>query len=174
MDKSDTLIYGAEFMDDTLNPMLDSQDCGPMLYRGLMRTDEDCNPQCDLATDYQVSDDLLEYTFTLRDGVKFHDGTDLTVEDVIFTIKTVMEDQTNSALREDFSLVDKVEKVDDATLKITLKEPFPALLDKRPSVSSPPTASRRGRISTPPPSTRTPWAAAPTGSSAMRPTPSWY
>lgn len=44
MDKSDTLIYGAEFMDDTLNPMLDSQDCGPMLYRGLMRTDEDCNP----------------------------------------------------------------------------------------------------------------------------------
>ena len=130
MDKSDTLIYGAEFMDDTLNPMLDSQDCGPMLYRGLMRTDEDCNPQCDLATDYQVSDDLLEYTFTLRDGVKFHDGTDLTVEDVIFTIKTVMEDQTNSALREDFSLVDKVEKVDGATLKITLKEPFPALLDK--------------------------------------------
>ena len=70
----------------------------------LMRTDEDCNPQCDLATDYQVSDDLLEYTFTLRDGVKFHDGTDLTVEDVIFTIKAVMEDQTNSALREDFSL----------------------------------------------------------------------
>lgn len=62
--------------------------------------------------------------------MKFHDGTDLTVEDVIFTIKTVMEDQTNSALREDFSLVDKVEKVDGATLKITLKEPFPALLDK--------------------------------------------
>ena len=83
MDKSDTLIYGAEFMDDTLNPMLDSQDCGPMLYRGLMRTDEDCNPQCDLATDYQVSDDLLEYTFTLREGVKFHDGTDLTVEENI-------------------------------------------------------------------------------------------
>ena len=36
MDKSDTLIYGAEFMDDTLNPMLDSQDCGPMLYLSLI------------------------------------------------------------------------------------------------------------------------------------------
>lgn len=130
LDKRDTLIYGAEFMDDTLNPLLDSQYCGSMLFRGLMRTDENCKPQCDIATDYKVSDDLLEYTFTIRNDVKFHDGTTLTAEDVVFTIETVMDEKTNSALREDFDQVKKVEKVDDSTVKITLKEPFPALLDK--------------------------------------------
>ena len=72
-------VYGRH-----LNPMLDSQYCGPMLYRGLMRMDEGTSPSATWPRDYQVSDDLLEYTFTLRDGVKFHDGADLTVEDVIF------------------------------------------------------------------------------------------
>lgn len=130
LNREDTLIYGAEFMDENFNPLLGSLYSGSMLYRGLMTTDENCKPQCDIATDYKVSDNLLEYTFTIRDDVKFHDGTNLTVEDVIFTIETIMDEQTNSSLREDFSLVDQVEKVDDATLKITLKEPFPALLDK--------------------------------------------
>lgn len=130
MNREDTLIYGAEFMDENFNPLLGSLYSGSMLYRGLMTTDENCKLQCDIATDYKVSDNLLEYTFTIRDDVTFHDGTSLTVEDVIFTIETIMDEQTNSSLREDFSLVDQVEKVDDATLKITLKEPFPALLDK--------------------------------------------
>lgn len=130
LDKKDTLIYGAEFMDDTLNPMLDSQYCGSMLYRGLMKTDENCKPQYDIATDCKISDDLLEYTFTIRDDVTFHDGTKLTVEDVVFTLNTIMDEKTNSALREDFTEVETVEKVDDTTLKITLKTPFPALLDK--------------------------------------------
>ncbi len=130
LDQKDTLVYGAEFMDDQFNPMLGSLYFGSMLFRGLMTTDENCKPKCDIATKYEVSDDLLEYTFQIRDDVKFHDGTDLTVEDVVFTIQTVMDETVNSSLREDFTLVDKVEKEDDTTLKITLKEPFPALLDK--------------------------------------------
>lgn len=130
LDKSDTLVYGAEFMDDQFNPILDTPNVGNMLFRGLMTTDENCKSQCDIATDYKISDDLLEYTFHIRDDVKFHDGTPLTVEDVVFTLKTVMDEKVNSALREDFSLVKKVEKADETTLKITLKEPFPALLDK--------------------------------------------
>ncbi len=129
-DRSNTFIYGAEFMDDQYNPIFESTYFGSMLFRGLMTTDENCVPQCELASEYSVSDDLLEYTFKIRDDVKFHDGTKLTVEDVVFTLNSVMDEKVNSSLREDFVLISKVEKVDESTLRITLSEPFPALLDK--------------------------------------------
>lgn len=129
-DKSNTLVYGAEFMDEQFNPIMDTSTCGTMLFRGLMTTDENCQTQCDIATDYKISDDLLTYTFNIRPDVKFHDGSTLTADDVVFTIKSVMDEKVNSALREDFALVDTVEKTSDTSLVITLKEPFPALLDK--------------------------------------------
>lgn len=75
LNREDTLIYGAEFMDENFNPLLGSLYSGSMLYRGLMTTDENCKLQCDIATDYKVSDNLLEYTFTTRDDVTFHDGS---------------------------------------------------------------------------------------------------
>ena len=50
-DKSNTLVYGAEFMDEQFNPILDTSTCGTMLFRGLMTTDENCQTQCDIATD---------------------------------------------------------------------------------------------------------------------------
>ena len=130
MDKSDTLIYGAEFMDDTLNPMLDSQYCGPMLYRGLMRTDENCKPQCDLATDYQVSDDLLEYTFTLRDGVKFHDGTDFNAEAVKVNFDRVTNPDNKLKRYSLYSNIAKTEVVDEYTAKVTLKTPFSPFINQ--------------------------------------------
>lgn len=130
LDKSNTFIYGAEFMDDQYNPVLEALTFESMLFRGLMSTDENCKPRCEVASDYSVSDDLLEYTFKLRDDVKFHDGTELTVEDVIFTLNSVRDEKVNSSLREDFVLISKVEKVDASALRITLSEPFPALLDK--------------------------------------------
>lgn len=130
LEKRDTLVYGAEFMDDQFNPMLGTLYSGSMLFRGLMTTDENGKIKCDLATKYQISPDLLKYTFQIRDDVKFHDGTKLTVDDVVFTIQTVMNKKVNSSLRADFALIDKVKKVNENTLKITLKEPFPALLDK--------------------------------------------
>ena len=69
MSRDNTMIYGAEFMVEKFNPILGSEYCDAMIFRGLMKTDVDCQPQCDIATDYEISDDLLTYTFNIRDDV---------------------------------------------------------------------------------------------------------
>ena len=69
LDRENSLIYGAEFEDEQVNPMLSDEhlQCSALLYRGLMKTDKDCKPEKDIATDVKVSDDLLTYDFTIRD-----------------------------------------------------------------------------------------------------------
>ena len=80
----------------------------------------------ELATAWKVADDGLSATFTLRDGVKFSDGSPLTTEDVVFSIKRAI-DQTGSwgFL---FSPVTDVTTVDAKTIKIVMSEPFAPLL----------------------------------------------
>ncbi len=57
------------------------------IYEGLMGTGTDGSFETALAESYEVSDDLQTYTFVLREGVKFHDGSDLTMEDVLYSIE---------------------------------------------------------------------------------------
>lgn len=80
----------------------------------------------ELATAWKVADDGLSATFTLRDGVKFSDGSPLTTEDVVFSIKRAI-DQTGSwgFL---FSPVTDVTTVDATTIKMVMSEPFAPLL----------------------------------------------
>ncbi len=83
-----------------------------------------------LAERWEYSDDGLEWTFYLRKGVKWHDGTEVTAHDVKYTYDLIMDPATKSIRRGNFDLVDKVEVIDDYTLRIVTKEPFAALLDK--------------------------------------------
>lgn len=93
-------------------------------YEGLFGFDKDMKVQNVLAESYTVSKDGLVYTFTLRKGVKFHDGTDFNAEAAKATLDRVM-DPANRLLRANqFNRVAKVEAVNPQTLRITLKEPF--------------------------------------------------
>lgn len=78
-----------------------------------------------LATEWDNQDDTV-FTFQLRQGVKFHDGTDFTAEDVIASF----ERYNRCGYRKDklFALVDSWEAVDDYTVKITLREKAPMFL----------------------------------------------
>ena len=83
----------------------------------------------DLATDWEVSDDALTYTFHLKEGVTFHDGSDFTAEDVVFTYNTVKENQgANDSV--DLSRMASVEATDDYTVVFTLTEPYSSFLDQ--------------------------------------------
>lgn len=83
-----------------------------------------------LATDWTISEDGLTYTFNLRKGVTFHDGTPLNAEAVKFNFDRMLkEDHPFHStgpfpLAFFFSSVKDVEAVDDLTVKFTLKEPF--------------------------------------------------
>ena len=79
-----------------------------------------------VASDYTISDDAKTYTFTLRDGVTFHDGTPVTIEDVKYSIDRYAEIQGESSAFS--SLVDSVEVQDDKTLVVNLKESYSEFL----------------------------------------------
>jgi len=81
----------------------------------------------DLAEKWDVSADGKVYTFYLRKGVKWHDGTNFTADDVVYSL-TKMADPKQSSLVGDFPAYDKAEKVDDYTVKVYLKFPSPSYL----------------------------------------------
>ncbi len=94
------------------------------LYDGIYEFDETLTPVPDLATDLAtISDDGLTWTVTLKPGVTFHDGTDLTAEDVVQTYQ--LAQSTNCTYSPAICLnafLDNVEAVDDMTVAFTLKQ----------------------------------------------------
>lgn len=84
----------------------------------------------DLAESWEISDDRLSYTFKLRDGVKFHDGSDFTSADIVATWERLRNPPEGvvSVRQGQFQLIDKIEAPDDRTVVFTLKEPNPAAL----------------------------------------------
>jgi peptide/nickel transport system substrate-binding protein len=125
-----TLIYAAEFEYDLINPILDVSNADGLIFRGLMKFDADNVIRKDIAASFTVSPDGLEYDFKLRHDVKFHDGTNLTAEDVVFTINSILDKKVNSKLKTDFSLVKSVTAVNPFEVKIGLKKSFTPFLDK--------------------------------------------
>lgn len=81
-----------------------------------------------LATDWQVSEDRLTYTFTLQDGVTFTSGADFTAEDAKFSIERVKSDAWTPSLKSQMDVVETVEAPDDTTLVVTLARPSNAFL----------------------------------------------
>jgi peptide/nickel transport system substrate-binding protein len=96
-----------------------------MMYSQLVRLDAEMNPVPELAESWQISPDNLTWTFTLRQGVKFHDGQELTSADVKFTFDRLFE---KSPGKSDFIAVDKVEPAGKYAVKFVTKEPFSGLL----------------------------------------------
>jgi peptide/nickel transport system substrate-binding protein len=81
-----------------------------------------------LAEHFTVAKDGLQYTFKLRRGVKFHDGSELTADDVKYTYEWYMNPANAANLATRFASVDKVETPDKYTVVVKMKEPFAPFL----------------------------------------------
>ena len=109
--------------------VMDSASCEVVvnLYDSLVYPDLDGTILKGVAEDYTISDDGTVYTFTLKDGVKFHDGSDMTAQDVAFSYdRLITIGQGYAYLFQNH--VDKVEATNDNTVTITLKAPFAPFL----------------------------------------------
>ena len=98
------------------------------IYDTLFRLDADGNPMPWLATDYEVSDDGLEWTFTLRDDVYFHNGDKMTAEDVVFSWETAIAENPTSAT----SMLNGLaggEVIDDTHCKAIMSHVSPAFIN---------------------------------------------
>jgi len=99
---------------------------GYMIYDVLIAQDENFEPQPQMA-DWEVSDDSLVYTFTLRDELMFHDGEPVTAEDVVASLERWGKRDAGGQLI--FDVTESVEASDDNTVTWTLSEPFEPLIN---------------------------------------------
>jgi peptide/nickel transport system substrate-binding protein len=93
------------------------------IYNGLTRIDKDGAVQPDLATSWDISPDGLTYTFHLKTGVKFSDGTPFSADDVKWTLDRDRAPDSVSAQKQLFANIKSVDVVDPATVKVTLGQP---------------------------------------------------
>ncbi len=92
----------------------------PLIQSTLTATTADLQIEKDLATDYQVSEDGLTWTVTIRDDVKFTDGEPLTAEDVAFTYNNCKEKSTVN----DFTMLEEAVALDAVTVEFRMAKPF--------------------------------------------------
>jgi peptide/nickel transport system substrate-binding protein len=103
-----------------------TRDHGYMIYDTLLATDSSFKIQPQMA-DWKVSDDKLTYTFTLRDGLKWHDGAPVTAEDCVASLKRWGRSDNMGQKLMDFTA--SIEATDDKTITLKLKEPYGLVLD---------------------------------------------
>ena len=98
------------------------------VFEGLTRFAADGSIIPGLASEWDISEDGANYTFTLRSGVTFHDGEAMTADDVVFSITRAQAEGSTNAQTGLFANIVSVEAVDDTTVVITLDGPDGAFL----------------------------------------------
>lgn len=124
----DTIVYAQEKDITSLDPHVGREATAIQttinIFSTLVTVDEDFNPIADIAKEWEQVDDL-NYKFHLRDDVTFHDGSDLTAEDVKFSIdRAIKSPKTNYLV----NFIDEVEVVDEYTVNVKTLNPYAAIL----------------------------------------------
>jgi peptide/nickel transport system substrate-binding protein len=118
-----------------LNPILASTndvdlDLSSLLFSGLLQYDNNLELQTDLAESWEINEEGTLYTLTLKEGLTWHDGEELTIEDILFTYRAIAEPAINSPLQLSMQGI-RVSQVDDRKVQFELDSafhPFESLL----------------------------------------------
>ena len=112
-----------------------SRNHGYMVFDTLFALDSKFSPRPQMVGDYRVSRDRLDYSFTLRSGLKFHDGQPVRGVDCTASLRRWMvRDVLGQSLA---GVIDDMSATGDRSFSIRLKEPFPLLINALGKVSSP-------------------------------------
>ena len=93
------------------------------VFEGLTRFGPDGSVQPGLAASWTISDDGLSYTFQLREGVTFHDGTTFEASDVVFSLDRARAEDSTNAQKALFAGIESVEALGDSSVRIDLAAP---------------------------------------------------
>ncbi len=123
---ADSLVIGIAGDIDSMDPIhAESAATRELLfnvYDGLVKPDTQSNLNPAIASDYTMSDDGVTYSFTLREGVTFHDGSPVTADDVKYSIERYRDATTGGSLVSAFEAVNHVDVLDDRHVDVVLKE----------------------------------------------------
>ncbi len=126
------LVIALENAPIHLDPRLGSDQASGRAYElmlnGLVAKDVNGNFIPELAESWEILDQGTRYRFHLRPGVRFHDGRELSSNDVAWTFNSLVEGIVVSPKRGSFPQLERVETIDDLTVDFLLSEPWGALL----------------------------------------------
>ena len=115
-----------------INPILAlsdaDKDLSALVYSGLMKKENNGELAVDLAEKYEISEDDLTYTFTLKQNIFFHDKEPLTTDDVVFTINKIKDPNIKSPRKLNWEGVTAT-KIDERTVQFSLKQPYSSFLN---------------------------------------------
>ncbi len=127
----DVLTLAIDSGPASLDPRLGSDEASKrvneLLYNGLFRVGEEGRPEIDLAASFERPDPLT-VAVRLRPGVLFHDGRTLTSRDVVYTYRSILEDEVPSFRKGDLDILETVEPDGDLGIVFRLKRPFAPIL----------------------------------------------
>lgn len=124
-----TLVYGSGDY-TAINPALyEHGEINSLIFSGLTAHNANNEVEPDLATQWSFDEASNTYTFTLREGVKWHDGQPFTSADVKFTLEAIMDPANGSEIASNYEDIVGIETPDAQTVKIVLKAPNVAMLD---------------------------------------------
>ena len=122
-----TLELAMSSSPNKLNPIIASDsassDITQWLFNGLLKYDKDGNITTDLASSYYFEDELT-LIIKIKKGIKWHDGVELSADDVVFTYETIMNKKVFTPRKSNYTEIKSVEKIDKYTIKITHKRPY--------------------------------------------------
>ncbi len=127
--KGGKIVYSADLHgpSDTLDPGLNTSNIdyvrGRSNYNGLCQINEDLTPRPELAEEFSANADNSEWTFKIRKGVKFHDGSSFTADDVIYSMNRHYGDKSTSTAKTLVADVKEWKKLDQYTVRAVLDGP---------------------------------------------------
>ncbi|MFA6511685.1 MAG: ABC transporter substrate-binding protein [Patescibacteria group bacterium] len=125
---TEALVGIPQYINPIFSPANDvDEDLETLIYSSLFTFDENFGLISDLVSTWEVSEDQKTYTINLREDVRFHDGEQLTADDVIFTLEMIQDEQVNSPLHTTFRGLN-IERLGDFQIRITLNEVFAPFL----------------------------------------------
>ena len=107
-----------------LFPPYPTSNAVALLYNGITEVDANANIVPALAHAWEVSDDGLTWTWHIRKDVVFHSGRPMTGADVKANLDRILNPRTGAIIRGELDIVDRLDMLDDYTLRITLKYPY--------------------------------------------------
>lgn len=127
-DSSEIVVGIPQDLEDSLDPhkalAAGTKEILFNVYEGLLKPDSQGNNIPAVAESYTVSEDLMTYTFKLRDGIKFHNGKNVTADDVKYSIdKFAGISDGSEPLVSAFSVIEEVNIIDDKTVDVVLNTP---------------------------------------------------
>ena len=125
---SEGIVGSPRFINPVLAYSPADNDLVALVYSGLMRKNSEGNLVPDLAEKYEESKDGLSYIFTLKDKIFFQDSKPITADDIIFTVDKVKDPIIKSPKKANWDGV-SAEKIDDKTVKFTLKRSYASFLE---------------------------------------------